>query len=138
MKKIITGLFCVLLLTSCVSRQQADERLSRGCAAAAELFLEDGYKIKKIKRSTYKNSEEFGSAYRVVTLFAVESDDWVEIDKEYRCIFAEEFGPMGSTHRASIYQVKVNDETYGREGNNILGDMKTHLKLTETVDHAMR
>ncbi len=138
MKKVVISLFCVLLLTSCVTRQQADERLLKGCMAAVGLFLEDGYKIKKIKRSVYKDAIDFGSGYREVMLFAVESDGWVDLDKEYSCIFAEEFNAMGSTHRANIYQVKVNGNVYGREGNNILGDMDTHIKLSKTVEDAMR
>ena len=137
MRNIILGVFCVFLLAGCVTREQADERLTLGCAAAAELFLDEGYKIQKIKRTTHKTSKDFGKGYREIMIFAVESDDWVEVDKEYRCIFAEEFGVFNSSHRASIYQVKVNDETYGKEGDKILGDMATHLKLTETVDRAM-
>ncbi len=138
MKQLIISLSCVLLLTSCITREQADDRLTRGCVAAVELFIEDGYKIKEIKKSTYKTSQEFGSGYREVMVFAIEYDGWVEIDNEYRCIFAEELKSFGNSHKASIYQVKVNGETYGREGNNILGDMATHLKLTETVNNAMK
>ena len=133
----IIFLFCLLILTGCVDRKTADERLSRGCAAAAELFLDEGYAIKNIKKKTYKNSEKLGKGYRNVTLFAVESDGWVEIDKEYHCTFAEEFGVGNSSHRASIYQVNVNNQIYGKEGDKILGDMAGHLKLFETVERAM-
>ena len=137
MKKALIGLSCLLLLTSCVTREQADERLARGCAAAVELFLDEGFKIKEIKNKKFENSSEFGNSYRKVTLFAVESDDWLTLDKEYDCTFAEEYGIFNSTHRTSIYQVHVNDQIYGMKDGMIIGDMKDHLKLTETVDNAM-
>ncbi len=137
MKKFLVIVSGVLLLTSCVTREQADERLARGCAAAVELFLDDGFTIKEIKNKSYSNSEEYGNSYRKVTLSAIESDNWLDIDKEYKCIFAEEYGFLKTTHRASIYQVIVNDKIYGTKDGVIVGDMKDLLKLTETVDNAM-
>ena len=137
-KSLAIGIFCTSLLTSCISREQADSRLALGCAAAVELFLDDNFTIKEIKKKVYSTPTEFGSGFRQVKLFAIESDTWLEIDKEYSCIFAEEFGPLQSTHRTTIYQVKVNDQTYGREGDKILGSMQDHLRLEEVVDNAMR
>ena len=137
MKCKIVFLFTIFILTGCISRGDADARLSRGCAAAAELFIDNDFKIKTIKSSKFKPSSEFGSGYREVILFAIESDDWMDVDKEYKCVFAEEMGLFGSSHRASIYQVKVNDEIYGMDGDKIIGDMATHLKLNETVERAM-
>ena len=114
------GLSCVLLLSGCISREQADARIAKGCAAAVELFLDEGFTIKETKNKTYSTPTEFGTGYRQVTISAVETDNWLELDKEYRCIFAEEFGPLKSSHNTTIYQVKVNDKTYGREGNKII------------------
>ncbi len=138
MKKIIIGLSCVLLLTSCITREQADSRLALGCAAAVELFLDDNFTIKEIKKKVYSTPTEFGTGFRKVNLFAIESDNWLDIDKEYSCVFAEEFGFLQATHQTSIYQVKVNGKTYGREGDKILGSMEDHLRLEEVVDNAMR
>lgn len=136
-KAMTFSLICVFALTGCVSREQADERLARGCAAAVEMFVDPGFKVKSIKRNVFKNASEFGRGYRKVEIYAVESDDWMDIDKTYSCVFAEEMGLLGMSHRASIYQVKVNDNTYGREGDKILGDLQTHMKLNETVERAM-
>ena len=137
MQRLIPALACLLLLTSCVSREQADERLARGCKAGAELFLDEGFKITKIKRVTHKDSLEFGAGYREVMLFASESDDWIDKETEYKCTFAEDYGPMKSTHRATLYQLNVNGQTYGIKNGQVLGDMGTHINLTTTIDKAM-
>jgi hypothetical protein len=129
-------LISTLALTSCVERGAADERLARGCAAGIELFLIDGNKIKEVKTKAFGEAAE-GRGYRLVTLGYVESDGWADVDKTGVCIFAEEFGVFNMTHNASIYQVKVNDQTYGKEGNEILGSYDEILKLTETVERAM-
>ena len=137
MRPLILGLICVIFLSGCVTREQADKKLAKGCAAGAELFLDDLFKIKEVKDQKFKKSDEFGDSYREVMLSVVETDEWVDLDKEYKCVFAEEFGTMNSTHRATIYQIKVNDQTYGIEDGEILGDMQIHIQLTETVQQAM-
>lgn len=126
-----------LVLSGCVTREQADERIAKGCAAGVELFLAEGFKIKEIKEKLYNDSAEFGKGYRKVILKAVESDGWLDVDKQYECVFAEDFGLLNTGHRATIYQLKVNDQVYGNENGQIKGDFKDHLKLTETVEQAM-
>lgn len=139
MKKssVFIVLSALALLTGCVSRQQADERLARGCAAGVEAFLADTYKIKEIKDKIFSKSEEEGNGFRDVTLKYVESDGWADVDKEARCTFAEEFGLFGMTHTANIYQVSVNGQVYGKKGGEIIGGYDEILKLTEKVDRAM-
>ncbi len=130
-------LLCVLLLTGCVTREDADARIARGCAAGVEIFLDEGFKIKEIKDTLFKESKEFGSGYRSVIIKAVESDGWLDTDKQYECVFAESFGLFNANHDATIYQLKVNDQEYGNVGGKIKGDFKDHLKLTEIVERAM-
>ena len=127
----------LLVLTGCVTREQADARIARGCAAGIEMFLAEGFEIKEIKDKLFKDSREFGSGYRNVILKAVESDGWLDVDKQYECVFAESFGFLNATHAATIYQLKVNGQVYGNEDGKIKGNFKTHLKLTETVERAM-
>jgi hypothetical protein len=134
---IFLAFAALLLLTGCVTREQADAKLARACAAAAELFLDEGFTIKEIKDRLYGDVKDLGHGYRRVTLKALESDSWFEVDKDYECIFVESFGFANISHRATIYQVKVNEQTYGKEGDKILGDMKIHLKLMEAVDRAL-
>ncbi|HRC27250.1 MAG TPA: hypothetical protein PKX87_07460, partial [Alphaproteobacteria bacterium] len=75
-----------LPLAACVSREQADARLARGCAAAAELFLPEGTKVKEINGKTFGSAEQ-GEGFRSVTLKAVETDGWSDVEVEYRCVF---------------------------------------------------
>ncbi len=130
-------LLSVLVLTGCVTREQADARIARGCAAGVEVFLDEGFKIKEIKDKFFKDSVEFGHGYRHVILRAVESDDWLDVDKEYECVFAEGFGFLNNSHTATIYQLNVNGQTYGNKGGKLLGSFQDHLKLTEIVEQAM-
>jgi hypothetical protein len=126
-----------LLLTGCISREQADHRLQNGCAAGAELFMEEGHKIKEVKDHIFRDNPDLGPGYREVRLTVVDSDGWYDADKEIKCIFAENYGMFGSSHTATIYQLKMDDKTWGKEGNEILGTMEEHLKLTETVEQGL-
>ncbi len=134
--RLIVTLLCVLALTGCVSREQADARLARGCAAAIELFLPEGTEIKEIKNRIFGESD-LGKGFRYVTLVLVESDGWYEPEKEYRCIFEEQMGIGNISHAAMIHQVRMDDRVYGKDGDKILGSFNDHLKLTETVDRAL-
>jgi hypothetical protein len=135
--RILAALFLIVPLTACVNRDQADAKLTRGCAAAVEAFLADGFKIKSIKQSTYGYSETFGKNYRTVKMDYVETDDWADVDKTASCIFAEEFTFMNMGHKANIYQVKFDDKIFGKDGDEIHGTYEENLKLTEKVDNAL-
>ncbi|MCB9978470.1 MAG: hypothetical protein H6862_02535 [Rhodospirillales bacterium] len=124
-----------LPLAACVSRDQADARLARGCTAAAELFLPEGITLKTIKKRTFGPSDQDPSL-RNVTLTAVETDGWSDEEKEYRCTFAESFGFSGS-YTAAIEQLRIGDNIYGKEKGKILGSFDDHLKLTEAVQKAI-
>ena len=127
-----------LLLAGCISREEADMRLQRGCAAGAELFLEDGHKVKEVKDHIFRDNPDLGPGYREVRLTFVDSDGWYDSDKEVRCIFEDSlnfFGLLG--HTATIYQLKMDDKVWGMEGKEILGSMQDHLKLTETVEQGL-
>ena len=138
MKSYIWPLLAVtILLAGCVSRDQADSKLAKGCEAGAKAFLADNIKVKEVKQKTFRDSAEFGTGYRTVILNVIESDGWYEPDKQYKCVFAEEFGPFGMSYSASIYQLKINDQTYGKDGDKIIGDLNDHMKLKEAVDRGM-
>lgn len=136
-KTVMMSLIALMALSGCVSRTQADKKLENGCAAGAEIFLPQDHKIKKIKQSTFADSEELGKGYRVVRLQVVESNGWANIDKEIQCIFSEGFGPAGITYNATIYQLKLDGKTWGKEGDEILGSYDDQLRLTETVEQGM-
>lgn len=121
-----------LTLTGCMSREQADTRLERACAAGAELFIEEGHKIKEVKDRIFRQSPEFGGGYREVRLTVVDSDGWYDADKDIQCVFVESFNFFG--HSATIHQLKMDDKIWGKQGNEVLGTMEEHLKLNETVE----
>lgn len=131
------ALAALLSLPACVDRAKADAKLARGCAAGIEQFLPEGSSIKEIKERIFGESDAGGSGARYVTLKLVETDGWADVDKEYRCIFQEQFGFLGTGYVATIYQVRMDDKIYGKDGDKILGSFEDHLKLTEAVDKAL-
>ncbi len=78
-----------------------------------------------------------GRNYRNIDVYAVESDGWIDINKTYECIFVEQFGLLGATHTASLYQIQIDDQIYGKKDGELIGDMATHLQLNEAVERAM-
>lgn len=127
----------LLFLTACVSREQADAKLVKGCKAAVELYLEDGYSIKEIKDTKFSNVANTIDGDRKVTLTVLESDGWYETDKTYSCNFAEQFGAMKTSYSAEIYQVDANGNIYGKKDGNIIGGFNEWSKITGAVADAM-
>ena len=126
------------ILSGCVDRASADAKLARGCAAGAEIFLDEGFEIKEIKNKKYQDAPGLGRGYREVTLDVIESDGWYDGEETYQCIFVESTGLFNLSHTATIYQLRLSDdEVYGKEGDKIIGSFEDHLKLTETVEQGM-
>ena len=127
----------LIILSGCVDRAAADAKLARGCAAGAEIFLNEGFEIKEITEKKFQDAPSLGKGYREITLKAIESDGWYDGEETYQCIFIESTNLFGS-HSATIYQLRLSDdEVYGKEGTKILGSFEDHLKLTETVEQSM-
>jgi len=136
-KTIPLSFAALILLSGCVDRAAADEKMAKGCAAGAEIFLDDGFEIKDITNKTFQDAPSLGKGYREVTLNVIESDGWYDGEKTYQCIFVESTNLFGS-HTATIHQLRLSDEEiYGKQGDKILGTFKDHLKLTETVEQRM-
>ena len=130
-------LVSLAVLSGCVDRAAADAKLARGCAAGAEIFIDEGFKIKEIVSKKFQDAPGLGKGYREVTLNVIESDGWYDGEETYQCIFVETVNPFGS-HSATIYQLRLSDdEVYGKEGTKILGTFDDHLRLTETVEQGM-
>lgn len=129
-------LMTALLLTGCVNREQADAKLAKACKAAANVFLPDGQKVNKIESTSATPSPE-GQDFRHVTIHTVTVDGWLEEKSDYDCVFEEGFGFLHSNYTASIEKVTVNGDTYGRSGDEILGDAQDMIKLTNAVRDAL-
>jgi hypothetical protein len=132
----IIALLSLLVLSGCVSREQADEKLAKGCAAGVQSLLPDGVKIDHIAGKEASKSPE-GPDMRYIKIKTVTIDGVLPEDKDYECIFEEEFGFMNASYTASIYQVRTGDATYGKSGNEIMGNADDFLKLTDAVRQAM-
>ena len=131
--KFTSLVLCILVLTSCVSRQDADQKLGKACEAAAGVFRTEGFTVKSVKKVDAKVSKEFGSGYRQIKVFVTESDSWLDVDKEYNCVFAEEFGILNSSFTADLYQIEVDNQVYGMKDNTLMGGTDIHLKLMRAV-----
>lgn len=129
-------LLCLLALGGCVSREQADAKLARGCEAGVKAILPEGYSVARIESTEFSPATQ-GTGYRHVTLKAVELDGWLETPKEYECVFEESFGFLSANHTAAIYQIRAGDKVVGKSGREIIGETEDFLKLTEAIRRAM-
>lgn len=140
MKNSIRGLILLgassLLLTACVSREQADAKLAKGCEAGVNVILPEGRKITRIAKTDFTPATE-GPGMRHVKLTAVETDGFLEVENMYDCVFEEGFGFLNTTHTAAVYQVRAGDIMIGKSGNEIVGDAQQFLKLNDAMRDAM-
>lgn len=127
---------CAVLLSGCVSREQADAKLAKGCEAGVKAMLSEGRTIAKIADTKFSPSPE-GPSMRHVTLNAIENDGFLEVENKFECVFDEQFGLFNMNYTASIYQVRTGERVIGKSGNEILGDAQDFLKLTDAIREAM-
>jgi hypothetical protein len=127
---------CALLLSGCVSREQADAKLAKGCEAGVNVLLPEGRTISKVASSKFSPSPE-GPNMRHVELKAIENDGFLEVENTFECVFDESFGFMNMNYTASVYQVRTGERVVGKSGNEILGDANDFLKLTDAIREAM-
>jgi len=136
MKKILISCISLLVLTGCVTQDQADEKMSKGCIAGVESLIEPK-NLGEIKSMQYADEMTEGGMHRRVTITAVEKDGWVELEKEYTCLFMQEWGIFSSDHRALLVQIEIDEELYGKKDGKIIGDFDDFLALSRSVDAAM-
>jgi hypothetical protein len=128
----MTLLLCAAALTGCVSREQADAKLAKACEAGIMALLPEGTNVGKVAGSTFTASAE-GQGLRHVALKLEHQDGWIEEDTVYECTFEESFGPMKNNFTASLYNLKMGEQSYGKFGNEILGDAQDFIKLTDAI-----
>lgn len=125
-----------LALTGCVTQEQADAKMFKGCEAAIGAMIAPDT-IKEVKASTAADEKTMGSVYRRVSVTYVENDDFANTELQGSCLFSQQWGMMKSSHAALLEQVVFDDQLVGKKDGNIEGDMNDFLKLTQTVDAAM-
>ncbi len=138
MKKLLLTacMASALLLSGCVSQDQADAKMAKGCAAGLGALMAPK-EIKEVKSQNFSNEENPEGLHRRVTLDILQKDGWVETNKSYSCLFAQQWGFFKSSHKAMIVQVKMDDTLYGKKDGQITGSFEDFLKLTEVMDAAM-
>jgi hypothetical protein len=138
MKKtmIVMAGISALALSGCVSQDQADAKMAKGCAAGIGSLIAPK-EIKEVKSQNFSAEENAEGMHRRVTLDILQKDGWVETDKSYSCLFAQEWGFLNMNHRALVVQIKIDDTVYGKKDGEILGGFQDFLKLTEVMDAAM-
>lgn len=134
--RVMTLLLCAAALTGCVSREQADAKLAKACEAGVMALLPEGQDIGKVAGSTFTASVE-GQGMRHVALKFEHQDGWIEESTVYECTFEESFGPMKNNFTASLYNLKMGEQSYGKFGNEILGDAQDFMKLTDAIRKAL-
>ena len=134
---ILVLIFPLFILSGCIEQSVVDEKMARGCMAGVDA-LTKGREIIEVKKTT-PTSENFQGEglHRRVTIDVLEKDGWLEVDKQYSCVFLEEWGMFRSTHRALLMQIDIEGTIYGKNNGNIVGDWDDFLKLTRVVDAAM-
>lgn len=130
------ALMAVFALSGCVSREQADAKLAKACAAGVNVFLTGGQEVDKIVESKFSPSP-IGQGFRHVTLTATVKNDWLEQNHTYECDFQENFGFMGGSYTASIEKLDAEGIVIGRAGGEILGDAQDFIKLTDAIRKAL-
>lgn len=132
---LILGL-CVAGLSGCVDREQADALLVKGCMAGVGSLLPEGETAGEVKEKSFSASPE-GPDMRHVTLTTIAGDGWLEEERVFECTFEEAFGFLRNNYTASIYQLRFNDQIYGKAGNEIQGSFDDFVKLTDAIRKAM-
>lgn len=133
---IILLSICLISLSGCISREQADATLVKGCLAGVKSLLPEYKDIKEVINTTVKPSP-IGNRYRHIDVQAIELDGWLEVETDYQCVFEESFGFMKASHTAVIHQIHIGEKFYGKAGNNIEGSTQDFIRLTDAIREAM-
>ena len=114
MRKPIATFFTLfsIFLTGCVTQQQADIKMGKGCEAALSTLMKER-QIVSVKSTNYSDEQTQDGLYRRITIDLVEKDGWAELDKTYSCLFSQDWGIFKSSHVA-LEQVVIDDVITGK------------------------
>lgn len=133
---LTSAMVAVLALGGCVTQQQADAKMGKGCEAAISATIAPK-KLLGIKSTNYADEKTEGSLYRRITIVGQQKDGWIEAEKTYTCLFAQDWGFFKSTHFALLEQLAIGDFVLGKVDGQIRGSMEDYVKLNETAETAM-
>lgn len=133
----LTGL---VLLTGCISRQEADRKLVNGCVAGVREFIVEPDMEITITGPDEVNvgPSELGEGFREVSMTLTVDDGWYQEEKHYGCVFRESFGAFNMSHDVVIQLVDLGDGRYiGSKDGLIRGDIEDHVRLTNAVSRGL-
>ena len=134
---ILAMTIMTVMLSGCVDQVTADQKMSKGCKAGIEAMIEPK-EIMEIQSTRYDHEDIEGEGlHRVVIIEAVEKDGWLELEKEYRCLFAEQWGILRATHTAALIQLNIDGDIIGKKNGEIHGSLDDFMTLTEKVKMSM-
>ncbi len=127
----------LLVLSACVSQDQADEKMVKGCKAAIEVAIAPA-KIADILSTTYAfEDNKDGDSFRRITLKTFEKDGWIEREKEYSCLYAEQWGIAKTSHVATLESLSYDDIILGKKDGDVIGGLKNFMNLVNASQTAM-
>ena len=133
---LTTAMVSALALSGCVTQQQADAKMGKGCEAAVGAMIAPKT-ILNVKATTYADEQTEASLYRRVNITATEKDGWVEVEKKYSCLFSQDWGLAKMSHAALLEQLVIGDTILGKKDGKIEGSMDDFMKLTGAAETAM-
>jgi len=138
MKKIIliaSGI-SLLALTGCISQEEVDAKMAKGCEAALMAQL-GADKVKDAKMTATGGATQADGTFRKVEMTYVENGSFDQTPKPVKCLFSEQWGAGKSSHSAILEQLDINGTTYGKVDGVVKGALEDFLKLTEAAARAM-
>ncbi|MDY0029457.1 MAG: hypothetical protein RBR86_05895 [Pseudobdellovibrionaceae bacterium] len=143
MKALNFGLvtLCALGLSACGQEELNNQRLAKGCEAAVKLVLDKSKydrKLASVQSVSFGRSDGFKLVKITVNTIEKETDYELDEDEVYNCKFDETSSFGGLVWNANLVYLKVDDDAYGLENGQIIGNLNDHLKLMNTVENAMK
>jgi hypothetical protein len=133
---ILLGL-STLALQGCIDRDQADKKIAEACSAGVASLLPEGWTVEEMKMSGFEESDKGGPGSRLVKLTLSVKDGFAVSDKDYSCVFFEQFGPFKMSYTASIYNVQMDSELIGQDGLRAAGTPEQIEKLNQAVEKVL-
>ncbi|HOO52052.1 MAG TPA: hypothetical protein PLK94_12260 [Alphaproteobacteria bacterium] len=138
--------FCLLAavavsLSSCGQEELNNQRLAKGCEAAVKLVLDkDQYdrKFEAVQSVSYGASDGFKLVKLTASVIEKETDYELDEDEVFNCKFEETSSFGGMIWNAHLVYLKVDEDAYGLENGQIIGNLNDHLKLMNVVEKAMQ
>lgn len=138
-RKMILAFVSLLSLAACGSRDDADVKLGRACAAAVKVILATPNYDREFLKVKLKDFEVIDTN-RVVTIQSVVKNKEYgnEMDETFVCKFDESYSPGFIAWKASLINVKIGEEYFGSEGGQIFGSAEDQMNVMAAVEAALK